>query len=349
MAYGTLVTLDALASSQQTIASLGEDKVWEGIDVFLAAHNEIMNELLNELVERTTDRLRRFGGASNMTMDEIDELGTPDAEKVTAGQNVGLPLRKYGRALQWTRNYFLVATGEELAAQVRGLTIGDRLNVERQVKRAIFTPTNATFQDRLVDYVDLPVKALINADSSTLPPGPNGESFDGATHTHYLATASFIAANLTSLINTVIEHYGTGEIRVCINKAQEAAVRALSGFTAYVDARIVQPGGSTTATATGQLDMINTGDRAIGIYEAAEIWVKPWVPASYMFGYNRSAPKPLGLRTRTGMGDLQLTFDDESHPLRARGYEREFGVGVVERTNGAVLYTGGGTYAAPTL
>lgn len=348
MAYGTLVTLDTLASSQQTVAELGEDNVWAGIEADFQAHNEIMNEMLGELVERSSDRLRRFGGNAAMTMDEVDEIGTADAEKITAGVNVGFPLKKYARSLQWTRNYFLVATGEELAKQVIGIQNADRHNVEKQIKKAFFGPTNYTTLDRLVDNVSLDVKALLNADSMVIPQGPNGEVFDGATHTHYLGTASFVAANLTSLIDTVTEHFGSGDIRVNINKAQEAAVRAFTGFTAYVDARLI-PADNTVQVRGGRLDMINTGDRAIGIFGAAEIWVKPWVPANYVMAYNRMASKPLVMRTRAGQGDLHLIFDDESHPLRARGYEREFGIGVWTRHNGAALLTNNATYSAPTL
>lgn len=343
------MTLDALASIQQTIAELGEDRVWASVDAEFQAHNEIMREMLEEVVERSTDRLRRFGGTSGMTMDEVDELGTADAEKITAGVNVGFPLRKYQRALQWTRNYFMVATGEEVAKQLQGIMQADRQNVTKQIKKAIFTSTNTTgVVDKLVDYVTLDLKALLNADGMVIPPGPNGESFNGATHTHYLATASFVVADLQALIDTVVEHYGTGDIRVNINKAQEAAIRGFTGFTAYIDARLI-PADNTTRVQGRSLDMVNTGDRAIGVFGAAEIWVKPWVPASYLFAYNRMAPKTLVMRTRQGMGDLQLIYDDDQHPLRARGYEREFGVSVWQRMNGAVLYTGAGTYAIPTF
>lgn len=349
MAFGTLMTLDAIASTQQTIAELGEDMIWASIEAELAAHNAIMNEMLDELVERSTDRLRRFGGSSQMSMDELDELGTPDAEKITAGVNVAFPLKRYGRSLQWTRNYFLVATGEEFAKQILGIQEADRLNVEKRIKEAFFFPTNYTTLDRLVDYVSLDVKRLLNADGMVIPPGPNGEAFVGASHTHYLATASFIAANLTSLIDTVVEHYGTGSIRVCINKAQEAAVRGFTGFTAYVDSRLINPPGGTAFQSDRPLDLINVGNRAIGVYGAAEIWVKPWIPASYVMAYNMTAPKPLVMRTRAATANLQLEFDDERHPLRARGYFREFGIGVWQRINGAALYTGGGAYVAPTL
>jgi hypothetical protein len=58
------------------------------------------------------------------------------------------------------------------------------------------------------------------------------------------------------------------------------------------------------------------------------------------------------MRTRPNGGNLELAFEDERYPLRARGWEREFGVAVWQRTNGAVLYidTGAaGAYVAPTI
>src|SRR5690348_11067226 len=116
MPYGTLSITDLL-SNQATIAQLGEDLVYNAIQIALDAHNEIVAEMLDPLVERTTDRLRRYGGLDTMHMDEIDEFGTPDAQKISAGQNIGFPMRLYGTAVQWTRRYMMTATGKEIAEQ----------------------------------------------------------------------------------------------------------------------------------------------------------------------------------------------------------------------------------------
>ncbi|MBA2678276.1 MAG: hypothetical protein H0U76_07785 [Ktedonobacteraceae bacterium] len=57
------------------------------------------------------------------------------------------------------------------------------------------------------------------------------------------------------------------------------------------------------------------------------------------------------MRTRPSAGAnrgiLRVAAQIGSYPLMATYMEREYGVGVVERSNGAVLYTGSGTYAAP--
>lgn len=348
MARGTLHTLDTLASSQQTVVEYGEDNAFEAIDDALQAHNEIMEEMVSELADVTTDRQRRYGSVDEMEMEETDEYGTPDAQKVSAGATVGFPLRNYSIAVQWTRKYFQNATGEEFAKQFVAATTADIRRRQRELKRAIFTPTNYTFTDKLVDHVSLAVKALANADGAAIPLGPQGQTFDASTHQHYLATASFVEANLVTLCETVIEHFNSGEARLCINRAQEATVRGFSKFVPYVDSRII-PGANTTE-ARGTLDPINLYDRAIGVFDGtAEVWVKPWVPAGYVFCYLKGQQKPLVLRVRRVGEGLVIAADDESHPLRARVLERENGFAVWNRVNGAVLYTGGGAYVAPTI
>jgi len=98
---------------------------------------------------------------------------------------------------------------------------------------------------------------------------------------------------------------------------------------------------------------LNIYNRPIGFFGSkAEVWVKPWVPTNYVFAFNTTVNKPLMVRTRptagtTNRGSLRIAAQNESYPLRATYLEREYGVGVYERTNGACLYTGGGSYVAP--
>lgn len=353
--YGTLSTLDTLASSQQTIAQIGEDRAFEAIDLALKAHNLIVEGMLGDFCEVTTDRLRRFGNPNQMKMQELDEFGSPDAQKISAGQLVGFPLRLYGDALQWTRKFMQNAKASELAAQTTALMDADEVNVILQTKRALFYPVNYTSDDRLVDHlqaIPLPIKALANADGGGLPIGPNGEVFNGATHTHYLTCAvpgTLNVADGQALVGTVVEHFNNGSPRIYIAKGDEQSWRSLAGFVGYFDARIIQP--TTAASAPGvPLDVVNINNRAIGVFAGAEVWVKPWMVQGYAFAWVSGQQRPLVFRVRdTAANALVLIADDDDHPLRARQYEREFGIGVGNRVNGAMLDMTHAVYTQPVL
>lgn len=353
-AYGTLSVLDSLAATNQSVVEIGEQIVYRQLEVALAAVNEQVGEALRSFVETSQDRRRRYGGTDAMTMDDVDEFGRADAQKVAAAADVDFPLRKYAISVQWTRDSLEVISATQFVAQFTAYMEADMRTILREFKRALFRAANYSAVDRLVDGTTLNVKRLVNADSAPIPLGPNGESFDGATHTHYLATASFVAADLTSLITTVIEHHPTGTPRVWINRAQEATVRGFAGFTGYLDARLVAGGGTTATVARASLDNYDLNNREIGVYSAggvsAVVTVKPWIPASYAFAWVDGAPPPLVRRIRNAArANLRLVAEDEAYPLRARSLEREHGFGVWTRTNGAVLYTGGGAYTDPTL
>jgi hypothetical protein len=352
--YGTNTTFDTLRANYQTVADFGEDRAYDAVAAMLEAHNEIMATLYDDLLDRTTDRLRRYGTTDLMTMTKTDEMGRPPAQKIAPGAVAGFPLESFQGTWQGTRKYFEVVTVSELMGQVKAMQDADVQRLILEVQRAVFVPTNYTFDDYLVDHINnlpLPVKAFLNADSLGIPPGPNGETFDGTTHTHYLATASLVTANLVAALETVLEHYAAGQALIYINRGSETTIRAMTpNFVALQNMGIV---GATTANqfaGVGTLKTVPIYNRLIGEFNGAEVWVKPWIPAGYIFIFLRNQPKPLVLRTRTATsGTLTLEARDERCPLRAETYEREFGVGVWNRTNGAILYTGGGTYTAPAL
>lgn len=349
MAFGTLSSLDSLAAIRQSVAQFGEDNAWTSIDAALTAYNRQIDAMTADLMERTTDTQRAYGTMDVKVMEELDQWGSPDAQKVTAGVTVGFPLRRYGAALQWTRQAMTVMSVSQLAAEVDAIATADRRNIIRAAKVALFNSVSASFVDKLGNpaNVTLALKPLLNNDGLGVPVGPNGEVF-ATSHTHYLANATLTAAAVTNAVVTVQEHYNTGTPVIYISQTDEAAFRALTGFVADVDARIVQP--STATYSTSPVVVANLYDRRIGLFGAAEVWIKPWMIANYLFVYVQGAPVPLAMRIPAmGSADLELVYDDERHPLRARGYERKFGISAWNRTNGAVLYFASGTYAVPTI
>ncbi len=355
MALGTLAVSDTLASAANTIvAEFGEQRVFEEIQRFLTAHNEIMEELLSELCSFTDDRLRRTGEVQVMEMQDAGEFHTPEAQKVTPGATVAFPLRRVEIAVQWTRDWLANHVVSELTAQFDAVLTADRRRMVREIKRALFGSSNFTFNDMLVDRVDLGVKRLTNADGDVVPIGAEGQQFNADTHTHYLGTASFVNADLVTLVEHVIEHGFGGNLIVYINRAQETAIRAFADFNPYTEARIINAPGSTADRGRGTLITSTLLNRAIGIFQpGAEVWVKPWMPSGYCFAFDTaSSAKPLVYRNRRGSAGpnpLEMVAEIELYPLRSRAFSREYGVGVWNRANGAILDTANANYTDPTI
>lgn len=361
--YNTRGTIDVLSlivsqAELRTVTEFGEDRLFEAIDESLRIHNVIATELFDEFCEVTTDQLRRWGGEIRRRMGRLDEYGATDVQKsMLAASNVGFPLYQYGDALQWTRNAFLNLTVRDLVQQFRAILTADLQNIFYQVKRALVNPTNnLSYVDRLTDGVTLPLRALLNADSTPIPRNPaTGAAFNEATHTHYLNAATLTTAALDAAINAILEHGARGRVRVVISTADETAVRALAGFTAYIPQNIVL-GANTQYAVGGVQDPYRPENRPIGIYGAAEIWVKHWWIPNYILAYDTAEDrKVLAFRKRlgsdlAGFGNLQLVYENENFPLRANQYLREFGISVNDRSAAAIVYIGGGgVYVEPSI
>lgn len=357
MAYGSLSIFDTIggrrAAANDYIGLYDPATLYQQLQVFLDAHNRLMDEMTMDLVDPTTDRFLTWGSNDEVQMQDGDEFSRPDVQKVSVSPTMmAFPLRLKQVAYGVSQLFMETKTVGDLEQVVTAATDADVRDRLATIRAALFNPANnLTYKDRLVDNITLPLRSLINADGAYIPPDKFGNTFDPNTHTHFLGTSSFVASDLQALIDTVVEHYASGSLRVYINRAQETTVRGFTGFNPYWDARITPSVNQNNALGT-PLDVLNIYNRPIGIFGAAEIWVKPWLPASYLFAFNTTAPKPLRLRTRptagTNRGALRVAAQIASYPLMATYMEREYGIGVYERTNGAALYTGNSTYSAPS-
>lgn len=357
MAYGTLSIFDTIgarrAAANDFIHKYDERTLYEQLQVFLDIHNRLINQMTDDLVEPTMERYMTWGSNDTIDMIEGDEYSRPDAQKVTVNPvDMGFPLRIKQAAYGVTKLFMETKTLGDLEQVITAATDADIRDRLKTIRAALFNPTNnLTYKDRWVDNITLPIRALVNADGAYIRPDQFGNVFDPSTHTHFLGTSSFADTDLLALINTVVEHYPTGAVRVYINRSQETTVRGFTSgatkFYAYYDARIT-PTLNADVARGNTLDQLSIYDRAIGIFGAAEIWVKPWVPANYLFAFNTGAPKPLRMRTRNAQrGNLRIAAQIEMYPLQAQFLEREYGIAVFERTNGACLKTDNATYSAP--
>lgn len=334
-----------------SVEDYGYDRIVEIIQRETEVHNELTADMLATLTERTTERLSAWGAGLRGEMIEVDEYGrAPTQNQGTPGE-VALPLRKYQYNLGWTNDWMLQATPADLARAFQAATSRDVLNIRRLLREAVFTSSNATVRDVFVDNVELTIRRFVNGDGSPIPIGPNGDDFDPTTHTHYLTTrnANLDEANVTTLVQHVVEHGHSNGLSIYINQAQESTLRGFSGFAPYMDARIIPASGDTVAR--GALDVTRIDNRAIGIIDGAEVFVKPWIPAGYLFAFaSADTDKPLGMRVHNApaMQGLRLAATLPDYPLFADVMENYCGFGAWTRTNGAVMQiTNSGTYSDP--
>lgn len=356
--FGTLDVFASLAAQarDQTIAAYGEDKVFQTIDEGFRIHNRLVRQMISERVQFTTGRMFRYGGDPQSEMQRLDEFGTPDAQRRMTGSTLGLPLDYFGIAVQWTRKFMLNNTVEDLVKEAIAARMAHIRRVRREILRALFTPTNdLNYEDELVDYLNYPLRALLNADGAPIPPNPyTGEDFDPTTHTHYLFATSINDTAVALLIKTVQEHGVDGTLRLEISETDEPAVRALTGFVEALPVNVEQAYGFTGQTiAGGRAQVVNTSDRYIGVYGAAQVWVKNWQFAGYLSCWDTGS-RPIAIRTRANNAnsfELQIAYESETFPLRARVLDCEFSAGILVRHKAAVLYTHAGAtqYVMPTI
>ncbi len=348
---GTLTLKDLLSERFQSVAQFGMDSVVAVIQRDMAAYNRQLTDMFTLLADRTNDRLRIAGASAAGEMIDVDETGTAPTQTAGAGSPLGFPLRAKQFNLGWSRRWFNAHSPAEMAEQTLNAQQAHIRGLIRDMKRAFYTATNSTFRDRLqTPQLDLAVKVFANADSFPIPNGPNGETFTASSHTHYLGAGSLAAADVVSLINTVVEHGHGGRIILAINVADATAVSALTGFVAAQPTTIRLADTVTATVAT--LDTSRLNDRFIGIFNGvAEVWIKPWAIANYILAFDaEDTRKPLVLRTRNGAAPtLDVVSQFEHYPLQAEYMETEYGFGVWTRTNGAVLYFANATYASPTI
>lgn len=349
---GTHDISSLLAARIQSPAEFGLDTIQQILEADTAAHNAIVRDMVAGLADPTTDRQRLYGSSLDGEMVEVDEFGRGPAQKDVVGSTVAFPLKLFQFNLGWTERWMLTHTPADMAQATQASQKAHWRAIQREIKRALFNNANYTWRDTLVDNVDLAVKRLVNADSAPIPPGPNGEAFTASTHTHYVARVGTLAiSDVTSLVNNVVEHGHGGDIKIVINRADEATIRALTGtngFVAYQDPRMIF---NATDVANQRLDISRMDDRAIGLFGAAEVLVKPWGVANYWLCYDASGAPPLAFRENgvSALQGLRMVAQNKAFPLEVQYNQAEYGLGVWNRTNGAVLYIGATTWANPTI
>lgn len=352
MAFTGTFSLDDLKAQPPgvTIDEFGEAEAAAVVRAEIDAHNARYQDMIAALMVTTTERTLTYGGGTTRKMRRFDENGRLATKKGGfKGGTYGLPYDQFGDALGWNLDYIQTTTVPALALEVTAMQDADVETLYSAVQAALLVPTNYTWYDQFVDQAELQVKRLLNGDGSAIPNNRAGEVFNPANHTHYLASGSWTNEAIDAQIATVREHDHTGNIVIYINVNNVPNISALSKFMPARKDRVIYGADQTVANVT--LDPGARDDnRVIGLWDGLyDIVVKPWMIAGYTFVHDTLGPKPLTMRLPVAavQQGLRLVGDIDIYPLRANYYARRFGVGVGERTNGAVTWMGGAVYQSP--
>lgn len=352
---GTLTLDDLLVETEIIGLQDKEEAITAAIERELEIHSRALAEEMSEFVEITTDRQRvdpathEIGEGSPLT--ETGRAPTQIAEATTV--TLGFWLFGWQYSIGWTQRALDQSTAADLAKTVLAAQEWHVRKMSADLKRAFYGSSNFTKRDFLMkDKININVKRFYNADSWPIPMGPNGESFDGSSHTHYTGKSSLTASDLKALIGNVREHDYNADVRVIINLADEETVSGLTGFKAYTPTTLVH--GNTDGTAVKRLTGQNPANRAIGLFNGAEVWTKPWAIENYAVAYTISGAKPLVLRVppnRGGLPSLRLAATNRAYPLLTQFMETEYGFSTSNRAAAAILDfdSSGGTYRVPTI
>lgn len=348
---GTHTIEDLLDVEHQSVAEFGLSTVEEVLQRDLQEHRNLTEEMVQELAEPTEDRQRIYGAGGNTEMEEVDEYGRGTTQEDHKSGEVAFPLRKFLHDVGWSDDYEVNATPADMAQAMLNAEKADVKKIREQMKRAIFLSSNYTYEDHLIDKVSLDVKRLLNADGAPIPEGPNGKTFNASTHTHYNAESGLSNGGLRDSVLDLTHHGHSDEVRMYINQADASAVKGLPDFKPLVDSRLTLRDDQNEPRQ--QLDVsMPSNNRPIGIFNAALVWIKPWVPENYQFITDvADEDKPLCYRQHENgsMQGLRLAAEIRDYPLNIDNMEHYFGFGVWTRTNGVVHYIGNGTYEDPSL
>jgi hypothetical protein len=332
-----------------------------------AVASERLNADLGEFCEFTTLGNIVWGGNGSGFAQALDEFGFPDSTKADNGLKLGIPMKRYGKAISWSRPSFKMKTTGDLVREFEAAQMSLNDTILLAIRNAIYNNDNYTFEDDYgVGTPSLTVRRFINADSAVIPNSPWGDEFTAASHNHYVAKAGATLAvtDLATLIANVLEHGDTKGVKLIINRADVSDLAALpyngtntTGFAPLTSALLKDLNGLLIATTADSYPGNDYNDCQVGVWVsnsgAVPVFVKPWAVENYILCIATGGEKPLMAREpiEPSMRGISITQLPEGRTNFEVLLERYLGIGVFNRGAGAILYNYSTetTYADPTL
>lgn len=348
---------DSRDLESRPVSDFTESKVFEDIQRFAQQYQRGLQLLIQGVAAFGTDAKTEFGTSVGGELQVQGEYSQGvEATKTEGKWEVGFPLLRFGDRQIYTKEYLARATLQKLQTDIIAAAVRDATTMRKIILRALLLKTNYTFNDKkefpTVGLGSITIYRLFNNDSATGEIFVDGAAVSIGSLQHYITNANASINNAVfTLIRDKLNAAGLGaDIVFWISRTNEAAVKALTDFVPPAQALISDPAAKSAIIRSPQ---------AIGRMEDGngEVQVMPFMPAGYVFGYDRAAGPPVFIREteEPEFRGFKLVGDDtrvqyDEHPIRNKHWERIAGAGVKNRANGVALFVdAGGTYTDPSI
>ncbi len=373
MAEQTQFVLGVLGADFETL------KTSDGIYLSELLKNEVelsLAEFNNRELALSKLLCRKYDDATSqekrtLTHDSFDELGemqTPAMHTQFDVWNYPVPIRRFGSLTMMTRERVQLMSSSQFLAFHNAKLEADLERVTKEIFRSALMKTPNPRVDAL-DGKATTAKSFWNNDAADVPES-NGQLTFASSHLHFniQATIGTAGVNLqTYLLDHLMEHkwMSGGQIVLWVQSGATAglikaetvnfrAVQQASEILGLLDPKYIDTG-RAQAIITGA-KFLGYNVKVVGTWKESIVIETPDMPANYILGTvfisENNKRSPLAWREHPQFKGLSLQDPNGSNPLIGKNsqYRRYLGLGVNERSAGAVLFLdAGGVWVEPTL
>lgn len=299
----------------------------------------------------------RMGSSNGMV--RHTEYGRPDAARAVTEGHL-LPILDWDRGLGWTWDYLRRARMTQIQSDIADAIkdVRDKWRVQvltRLLKRGDDSGTNKGLGSS--GYSPGFATAAASTSVDFTPVTYAGTTFD-SDHEHYVGIAggAFTNAVFQDAKAELREHGHEPPYSFIIGTADEVTVRGLTE-TVEVGSSLVAYGAMQDLARADQ-GLLSMGVYPIGTNNDFLIYVVHGVPQYYGFGWKPYGPNsqrnPLRVRLQKGESAFRAfamtdpRAGNATTPIQYLMFFTEFGVGVMDRTNGTARYVNNATWADGT-
>ena len=294
---------DLMANRASSVVSLGYENILNSVTAYGNFIAKDTAEQLSMFVEDTPNSREFWGGVGHLKFTKAGAFGKTETQLEIKDQEVQFPIDKLVCSQGWNTEFWKRANALEARKLMLDLDNAYNQRVRDEIQRAIFRSTaRPAWKSEIYGYLGTldKIQPFVNADGNNIPDAPNGTTFAGATHNHYLAVtgASVAYTDVDYLLGHVMEHV-PGKIILFVDPAMPATLTALAS-TKFVYNQYTNVISKTTAdigkvaTIDGEVDRSNL---FIGTWNGFEVHTRSWVPTGYMAAISVNAnDKPIHRR-----------------------------------------------------